>query len=338
MKTHQIITEDEAALYDRQIRLWGVDAQKKLLASRILMINMNSLAAEIAKNLVLSGINSLTLLDSNDVSAEDIRENFLLFQSAIGKNRAESSINELVRLNPMVKIVADRRKLEEIDSSYFNNSNFDLVCALIEDNDQLKRINHLCRNNSVLFMCGVVTGMFGYMFVDFNEFHYIAETVKIAEESSVKKTENDEKQLFQEKTLKFKSYTEFLEDYHKPIEGLTFNKMKRLSKNYFLNLIFNQFYLINRTNYDSRNSEDLAKLLELKKSLFEKYEIDERILPDSYIKDKKFEKNYFTVSVNAILGGTMGQEIIKAISKKNKPTENFFLFDAELMNGEIMKI
>mgnify|MGYP002787976034 CR=1 FL=1 len=26
----KVITEDEAALYDRQIRLWGVDAQKRL--------------------------------------------------------------------------------------------------------------------------------------------------------------------------------------------------------------------------------------------------------------------------------------------------------------------
>jgi len=26
-----VITEDEAALYDRQIRLWGLDAQKRLL-------------------------------------------------------------------------------------------------------------------------------------------------------------------------------------------------------------------------------------------------------------------------------------------------------------------
>ena len=25
-----VITEDEAALYDRQIRLWGLDAQKRL--------------------------------------------------------------------------------------------------------------------------------------------------------------------------------------------------------------------------------------------------------------------------------------------------------------------
>ena len=29
MKVDKVITEDEAALYDRQIRLWGVDAQKK---------------------------------------------------------------------------------------------------------------------------------------------------------------------------------------------------------------------------------------------------------------------------------------------------------------------
>lgn len=67
MKVDKIITEDEAALYDRQIRLWGVDAQRRLLSSRILIINMKGLGAEIAKNLVLGGINCLTLLDSNEV-------------------------------------------------------------------------------------------------------------------------------------------------------------------------------------------------------------------------------------------------------------------------------
>jgi hypothetical protein len=30
MKVEKVISEDEAALYDRQIRLWGVDAQRKL--------------------------------------------------------------------------------------------------------------------------------------------------------------------------------------------------------------------------------------------------------------------------------------------------------------------
>ena len=31
-----VITEDEAALYDRQIRLWGLDAQKRLEISNVI--------------------------------------------------------------------------------------------------------------------------------------------------------------------------------------------------------------------------------------------------------------------------------------------------------------
>lgn len=29
MDNNKVFTDDEAALYDRQIRLWGVDAQKR---------------------------------------------------------------------------------------------------------------------------------------------------------------------------------------------------------------------------------------------------------------------------------------------------------------------
>ena len=47
---------------------------------------------------------------------------------------------------------------------------------------------------------------------------------------------SEEKLLFQEKSVSFKSYSEFLEAYHKPLEGLSFNKMKRLSKAYFIDL------------------------------------------------------------------------------------------------------
>lgn len=87
MRVDKEITEDEAALYDRQIRLWGVDAQKKILSSKVLLINMQGLGAEVAKNLVLSGINSLTLLDSNDVQEDDLNYNFLIrSKTSLSKN------------------------------------------------------------------------------------------------------------------------------------------------------------------------------------------------------------------------------------------------------------
>lgn len=90
MRVDKEITEDEAALYDRQIRLWGVDAQKKILSSKVLLVNMQGLGAEVAKNLVLSGINSLTLLDSNDVQEDDLNYNFLIRnKTSLNKNVIE---------------------------------------------------------------------------------------------------------------------------------------------------------------------------------------------------------------------------------------------------------
>ena len=82
----------------------------------------------------------------------------------------------------------------------------------------------------------------------------------------------------------------------------------------FISQVFGEFYAEFKRPYDSGSAEDKARLLEIKKSLFEKYSIDEKILPDSFLDEKKFENNFCTVSVNAILGGTMGQEIIRVYS------------------------
>ncbi|EPY76729.1 SUMO-activating enzyme subunit 1 [Camelus ferus] len=61
------ISEEEAAQYDRQIRLWGLEAQKRLRASRVLLVGMKGLGAEIAKNLILAGVKGLTMLDHEQV-------------------------------------------------------------------------------------------------------------------------------------------------------------------------------------------------------------------------------------------------------------------------------
>ncbi|KAJ8950505.1 hypothetical protein NQ318_015249 [Aromia moschata] len=75
----------EAELYDRQIRLWGIESQEKLRAANVLLIGIRGLGSEIAKNILLSGINSLTILDDGVVTEEDKLKNFLLSQNSIGK-------------------------------------------------------------------------------------------------------------------------------------------------------------------------------------------------------------------------------------------------------------
>ena len=135
------------------------------------------------------------------------------------KKRAESCVEALQTLNPMVKIVADTQKLEEKDETYFSSMNFDLVCALIDDSNELERINSICRKNNVQFLCGQVYGMFGYLFVDLNDYSYIEEAPKILDETSEKKKPTaeccpsdekaEEKKVFEEKVKKTKQLSYF---------------------------------------------------------------------------------------------------------------------------------
>jgi ubiquitin-like 1-activating enzyme E1 A len=69
---------DEIALYDRQIRLWGVQAQEKIRSANILLITAKALANEVAKNLVLAGIGSLTIIDHEPVTEADLDAQFFL--------------------------------------------------------------------------------------------------------------------------------------------------------------------------------------------------------------------------------------------------------------------
>lgn len=78
------ISASESERYDRQIRLWGAEAQSRLVKARVLMAGMAGLHAEAAKNLVLAGL-SVTVLDHRRVSALDLEYNFLLTASDEGQ-------------------------------------------------------------------------------------------------------------------------------------------------------------------------------------------------------------------------------------------------------------
>lgn len=77
-------------MYDRQIRLWGVAAQEKIRSANILLISIKALGTEIAKNVILNGINSLKILDSEAVTEDDLGAQYFLREEDIGKNVGHS--------------------------------------------------------------------------------------------------------------------------------------------------------------------------------------------------------------------------------------------------------
>ena len=58
----------------------------RLRASCVLLVGIKGLGAEICKNLVLSGVKSVTIVDPNPVDEQDFASQFLVQRQDLGKN------------------------------------------------------------------------------------------------------------------------------------------------------------------------------------------------------------------------------------------------------------
>lgn len=165
------LTEQEAELYDRQIRLWGLESQKRIRAARVLLCGLNGLGAEVAKNIILSGVKAITLLDHQNVTEADFCSQFLAPQTSLGQNRAEASLIRAQALNPMVEIVVDKTNVNEKPDEFF--AKFDVVIVIEAASNTLVRIDNACRLAGVKFFAGDVWGTQGYSFADLQEHEFV---------------------------------------------------------------------------------------------------------------------------------------------------------------------
>ncbi|XP_013400398.1 SUMO-activating enzyme subunit 1 isoform X1 [Lingula anatina] len=318
------LTEDEAALYDRQIRLWGLDAQKRLRAARVLLIGLQGLGAEISKNIVLAGIKSLTLMDHTVVTEEDACSQFLIPRSKIGENRAEASVERTALLNPMVEVTADSSDIAEKDETFFQN--FDVVCATNLIKDQLLRINSICHENKIKFFAGDVFGYHGFMFADLNEHEYAEETIKKKKESgdaSAKKAKmQEEETVVSKKSMSFVRLKEAL-----AVDWSSENMsklLKKVPKTFFIIQVLLKFRAQHKRDPSPKSKEeDIVNLLKVRDQVLEELKISKDFVDDSFASYCFAELS----PVCAIVGGVFGQEIIKAVSQKDAPHNNFFFFN-----------
>eukprot|EP01130_Rhizamoeba_saxonica_P006439 TRINITY_DN2563_c0_g4_i1.p1 TRINITY_DN2563_c0_g4~~TRINITY_DN2563_c0_g4_i1.p1 ORF type:complete len:1041 (+),score=296.06 TRINITY_DN2563_c0_g4_i1:205-3327(+) len=148
----------------------GQDTLKKLQESSCLLMGLGGLGVEIAKNLVLMGISSLTIHDPENATMLDLSSNFYLSEDDIGINRAESCIENLRQLNERVELnIYNDDISSEIVSQYQI-----VVLTNVQSRDQLVDINRLCRENSteentIRFISTDCIGLFGFVFVDNGE-------------------------------------------------------------------------------------------------------------------------------------------------------------------------
>lgn len=318
------LSEAEAEQYDRQIRLWGLESQKRLRASKVLIIGLSGLGAETAKNIILSGVKSVCLLDNEKLKEIDIYSQFLAPPNKIGENRAEASLQRAKALNPMVDITCETKTVDELPDSFFTN--YDIVCATGLKQEQLERINNACRDSNKKFLCGDVWGTFGYMFADLVDHVYSEE---IVQHKAVKRGPDDNEKSARETvsiTVKRRAIYVPLQnalsvDWSKPEMR---SRLRRGDPSYFVMKVLLRFRdEYNRNPDPAKRKTDTDILLRMRDELVKEFE-----LPAGYVPDALLTDVFATVSgAAAVVGGVIAQEVVKAVSQREPPHNNMFFFN-----------
>ncbi|KAA8910969.1 hypothetical protein TRICI_003980 [Trichomonascus ciferrii] len=152
----------DEGLYSRQLYVLGREAMQRMSQSNVLIIGMKGLGIEIAKNVALAGVKSISVYDPNPVKIEDLSSQFFLTEADVGKSRADVSVPKLSELNSYVPISVVNCELDENTLGQFQ------VIVMTEGSvEQQVKINDFTHNNDIKFISTDVKGLFGKVFVDF---------------------------------------------------------------------------------------------------------------------------------------------------------------------------
>ncbi|KAI5783788.1 hypothetical protein FPQ18DRAFT_298574 [Pyronema domesticum] len=340
MTAAQTISADEVALYDRQIRLWGMEAQLRMRNSKILLITMRGLANEVAKNLVLAGIGSLTVMDPEVVEEDDLGASFFFSEEHVGQNRAEAALPAIQALNPRVPCHASIESPLTASASFY--SSFSLIIATDLLLPTLLHLNQITRSHSIPFYAAATYGLYGFIFADLLVHSYVLKRIKsnvatrLGPESrtrsiiSTRETQEGETRL--EHVTKQETFCPLSEALSSMVDSSwPLRRKKKLPSVLPGIMAMLQFTAIhNRLPDPDVTREDLKEFVRIITPETERMglpvELNEVGFMRSFLQNATAELS----PVAAILGGVLAQDAINVLAKTEQPVGNFCVFDGEI--------
>ncbi|ETP45576.1 hypothetical protein F442_08032 [Phytophthora nicotianae P10297] len=308
----------EAAVYDRQMRLWGVEAQKRLQNSRVLVSGLTALGSELVKNLVLAGM-GVTLHDSQAVTPAAIATQFFLSEEDIGKNRAEACLPRVQELNPLVQVSSETKPLDELTDEFFKQ--FTVVCLIGAEQVTEFRLDTLCRSLGIAFYSARSFGFDGIIFADLGEHTFRRNAVGADSVPS------------DPITVKFPTLEEAQKIQWSSLQSAR-KRAPQLPQVFVKNQLLQGYKSLKGMTKITDNQE--VEFIHYAREQFQANGLEEDYLSPDELQALLRVADADLVPICAIVAGIMGQEVIKAISQKDEPICNFFCFDG--VTGTVRRI
>ncbi|EDQ87461.1 uncharacterized protein MONBRDRAFT_33365 [Monosiga brevicollis MX1] len=161
----------DEGLYSRQLYVLGHEAMMKMKNSDVLISGVGGVGIEIAKNVCLAGVKSVTIHDPKVVEIRDLSSQFFLKEEDVGKTRAAASAPHLSELNSYVPVTAYEGELTDDFVAKFQ------VVVLTESTLQEQiRVNKVTHTNNKALIVASTRGLFGQLFCDFGPDFAVVDT------------------------------------------------------------------------------------------------------------------------------------------------------------------
>jgi len=304
----------ESDVYDRQIRLWGAEAQGKMANSKVLYVNVTGVSLEILKNLVLAGVRASICDGRSYPEALEATPNSFLDPNDASCQTTSISVAKalepkVLELNPLLDTCdIEERPLAEVPDEYF--AQFDIVIASMQTlgEAQAKRISAAAQK-IYLVDC---FGLQGVGVLDLGPDHEYRRELPKGKLSDLKK---------------LPAYVSLANIIDTPLAKCTGRFFKNgppapwaLYQSYI-------HYQSTSGNGKWPTSDCASDYGSTTRAWLSQQSLDEEYLGHGDLKQCAAIATAQVSPVCAVMGGVVGNEVIKAISGKGEPAHNTLLFD-----------
>ncbi|EEP75519.1 ubiquitin-activating enzyme E1 1 [Uncinocarpus reesii 1704] len=166
--------EIDESLYSRQLYVLGHEAMKRMGSSNVLIVGLKGLGTEIAKNIALAGVKSLSLYDPTPVTIADLSSQFFLHPDDVGKRRADVTAPRVAELNAYTPVVVHEADRLTADLSQLKK--YQIVVLTTTSLKDQEIIAEYCHQNGIYVLITDTFGLFGYIFTDFGKNFTVGDT------------------------------------------------------------------------------------------------------------------------------------------------------------------
>ncbi len=156
---------EEYKRFEKQIILKniGVNGQKKILNSKVLIIGIGGLGCPLLTYLAASGVGKLGIVDNDKIEISNLSRQTLFTTGDVGKFKVNQAKKKINKLNNKIFVKSFKKRIssKNIDSII---KNFDIICDGTDNYETRYLINDHCKKKRKILISAAINKYNGHLY------------------------------------------------------------------------------------------------------------------------------------------------------------------------------